>query len=141
VKWWSGGGLWDSLDHHGDGDVVVVGEILGFVSVLLEDGIEGVVTNNLSERFKSDGFDVIKGIGWSNIKGNSFNFVDWYSNILRELREILLSSSLNEASGLWCWVSNWLGSLGGVVVSGGLEESNTLMLLSTSLLVVMLVLK
>ena len=142
VKWWSGGGLWDSLDHHGDGDVVVVGEILGLVSVLLEDGVEGVVTNNLSERFKSDGFDVIKSVGWRNVESNSFNFIDWDGDVLGELVEILLSLSLgaDESGGLWSWMggSSWLG---GIVVSSGLEESDTFVLFSSRLLVVMFVLK
>ena len=29
--------LYDALDHDGDGDVIVVGEVLGFVSILLLD--------------------------------------------------------------------------------------------------------
>ena len=142
VKWWSGGGLWDSLDHHGDGDVIVVGEILGFVSILLEDGVEGVVTNNLSERFKSDGFDVIKAIGWGNFKVDCLNFIDWYHNFLGELVEIVLGLSfgVNENSGFWGWVSGGLGDIG-FGASLGLDESNTSVLLLTSFLVVMFVLK
>ena len=143
VKWWSSGGLWDSLDHHGDGDVVVVREILSLVSVLLEDGVEGVVTNNLSERFKSDGFNVIKSVGWGNVESNCFNFIDWDGHILGELVEILLSLSfgVNESSGFRSWMGGLGSWLGGIVVSSGLEESDTLMLSLTRLLVMMLVLK
>ena len=139
----SGGGLWDSLDHHGDGDVVVVGKILSLVSVLLEDGVEGVVTNNLSERFKSDRFDVIKSVGWGNVESNSFNFIDWDSNVLGELVEILLSLSfgVNESGGFRSWMGGLGSWLGGIVVSSGLEESDTFVLFLTRLLVVMLVLK
>jgi len=142
VKWWGGGGLWDSLDHHGDGDVIVVGEILGFVSILLEDGVEGVVTNNLSERFKSDGFDVIKAIGWGNFKVDCLNFIDWYHNFLGELVEIVLGLSfgVNENSSFWGWVSGGLGDIG-FGASLGLDESNTSVLLLTSFLVVMFVLR
>jgi len=41
--------VWGSLDHHGDGDVVVVGWVLLLVSIVLSDGVEGVVTNDLSK--------------------------------------------------------------------------------------------
>jgi len=48
----SGGDLRDSLDHHGDSDVVVVSGVLLLISVLLEDGVEGVVADDLSERLE-----------------------------------------------------------------------------------------
>jgi len=139
MKWWSGGGLWDSLDHHGDGDVIVIGEILGFVSILLEDGVEGVVTNNLSERFESNRFDVIKTIGWGNFKVNSFNFIDWYHNFLGELVEVVLGLSFGVNENLSFW--GWVGGLGGVGINDGLDESNTFVLPFTRLFVVMLVLR
>jgi len=109
VKWWSSGGLWDSLDHHGDGDVVVVGEVLGFVSILLEDGVEGVITNNLSEGLKSNGLDVIESIGWGNLQGDGLDLIDWDINHLGEFIEVILGLSLggDKVGSLWC--SGWLG--------------------------------
>ena len=44
VSCWGSGGLgWSSSDHHGDGDVIVVRGILGFISVLSSDGVEGII--------------------------------------------------------------------------------------------------
>merc|ERR1719327_1370076 len=43
-----------SLDHHRNGNIVVVGWVLDFVSILLSDGLKGVVSNDLSEGLKSD---------------------------------------------------------------------------------------
>jgi len=44
----------NSSNHHGDGDVVMVIGILNLVSILAEDGSEGIITNNLSESLKGD---------------------------------------------------------------------------------------
>ena len=51
---------WLSLDHHGNGDIVVIRWVLDFVSILLSDGLEGVVTNDLSECLKSDAVSTSK---------------------------------------------------------------------------------
>ena len=78
VGGWGSSGLdWLSLDHHGDGNVVVVGGVLGLVSVLLSDGLEGIVTNDLSEGLESDGVDLIEGIGWGDLEGKSSLLIDW----------------------------------------------------------------
>lgn len=78
VSGWSSGGLnWLSSDHHGDGNVVVVGGVLGLVSVLLSDGLEGVVTNDLSEGLEGDGVDLIKSVGWGDLEGKSSLLIDW----------------------------------------------------------------
>merc|ERR1719454_2549470 len=72
------GGLdWLSLDHHGDGNVVVVRGVLGLGSVLLSDGLEGIVTNNLSERLEGDGVNAIEGVGWGNLEGESSLLINW----------------------------------------------------------------
>jgi len=55
---------WLSLDHHRDGNIVVVRGVLLFVSLLSSDGVEGVVSNDLSEGLESDALDLIQGIGW-----------------------------------------------------------------------------
>jgi len=80
--WGSSGLNWLSLDHHGDGDVVVVGGVLGLGSVLLSDGLEGVITDNLSERFKGDGVNAIEGVGWGNLKGEGSLLINWDGNEL-----------------------------------------------------------
>ena len=80
---WSSGGLnWLSLDHHGDGDVVVVGGVLGLSSGLLSDGLESIITNNLSERLQGNRADGIEGIGWGNLQGEGSLLIDWYVNFL-----------------------------------------------------------
>jgi len=120
VSGWSSSSLWwDSLDHHGDSDVVVIGNILLLVSVSLQDGVEGVVTNNLSETLKSDGFNGIEVVGWGNLEGDSFNLINWDINVLGLLIELILGSSLGveESSSSWCWFLGcwlfgcWLGSV------------------------------
>jgi len=78
VSSWSGSSFsWLSSDHHGDGDVVVVGDVLSLVSVLLSDGLEGVVSDDLSERLKGDGVNLIKNVGWGNLEGKSSLLVNW----------------------------------------------------------------
>jgi hypothetical protein len=61
---------------------------------------------------------------------------------LGELVEIVLGLSfgVNENSGFWGWVSGGLGDIG-FGASLGLDESNTSVLLLTSFLVVMFVLR
>ena len=81
-SWGSGGLNWLSLDHHGDGNVVVIAGVLGLSSGLLSDGLEGVVTNNLSERLEGNGVDGIEGIGWGDLKGEGSLLIDWHVNVL-----------------------------------------------------------
>ena len=54
LKWWSRLLFWDSLDHHADSNVVVVRRVLLLISILLQDGVEGIITNNLSETLEGD---------------------------------------------------------------------------------------
>ena len=76
----SSGGLWDSLNHDGKGDVVVVGDILGLISGSLKDGVEGVVANNLSEGLEGNGFDSIEGISGGNSEVDSLDLINWDIN-------------------------------------------------------------
>ena len=73
-----GGGLWGSLDHDGKGHVVVIGDILLLVSSSLKDGVEGVVSDDLSERLEGHGLNGIGGVGWVNLQANSLNLIDWH---------------------------------------------------------------
>jgi len=86
----SGNGLWISLDHHGHGHIVVISWIFLFGSVLLQDGVEGVVTDDLSECLQSDGLDVVKFIGGGGLNTNGFNFIDWDLNELGSFVDVLL---------------------------------------------------
>jgi hypothetical protein len=88
-RWGSGGLNWLSLDHHGNGDVVVVGGVLGFSSGLLSDRLESVITNNLSERLEGNGVNGIEGVGWGNLEGEGSLLIDWYVNFLGLLLEDL----------------------------------------------------
>jgi len=55
---------WFSLDHHGDGNIVVIGWVLDFVSILLSNGFEGIIANDLSEGLERNAVNHIKCIGW-----------------------------------------------------------------------------
>jgi hypothetical protein len=50
ISWlWVDSGLWASLNNNSHADFVVIRHILGLISVSFEDGVEGIITNNLSE--------------------------------------------------------------------------------------------
>ena len=72
--------LWVSLDHDGHGDVVVVGHILGLLSGSVEDGVEGIVTNNLSEGFEGDGLDGVKTIEGVDGEVDGLDLINWDVN-------------------------------------------------------------
>ena len=73
---------WLSLDHHGNGNIVVVGWILDLVSILLSDGLESVVSDDLSEGLKSDAVNDIESVGWGNLEGEGSLLIDWNRNEL-----------------------------------------------------------
>ena len=72
--------LWVSLDHDGHGDVVVVGHILGLLSGSVEDGVEGVVTNNLSEGFEGNGLNGVKTVEGVNGEVDGLDLINWDIN-------------------------------------------------------------
>ena len=74
--------LWDSSDHHANGNIVVVRSVLLLISVFLQDGVEGVVSDNLSETFEGNRLDVVEVVGWGDIKGNGFDLIDWDIEVL-----------------------------------------------------------
>ena len=82
---------WFSLDHHGDGDVVVIGWILDLVSILLSNRFEGIVTDDFSECLESDAVNDIECIGWGDLEGKSSLLIDWNRN---ELRVSLVNSCI-----------------------------------------------
>ena len=78
--WWGMGGLWVSLDHDGHGDVVVIGHILGLLSLSVKDRVEGVVTNNLSEGLEGNGLDGVKAEKGVNGEVNGLDLINWDVN-------------------------------------------------------------
>ena len=73
-------GLWVSLNHNSHGDVVVIRHILGLISVSLEDGVEGIVTNNLSEALEGNGLDGIEVVKSVNLEVNGLDLINWDIN-------------------------------------------------------------
>ena len=72
--------LWVSLDHDSHGDVVVVRHILGLLSGSVEDGVEGIVTNNLSEGFEGNGLDGVEAIESVNGEVDGLDLINWDVN-------------------------------------------------------------
>jgi hypothetical protein len=111
VGWWVSNILWDSSDHHGDSDVVVVRLIFLLISVLLEDRVECVVSNDLSETLKSNRLDVVEIVSWGDIEGNGFDLIDWDIEVLGPFSPLGSISSFGSDEGFGSWgrfVSNWL---------------------------------
>jgi hypothetical protein len=134
--------FWDSSDHHRDGDVVVVRGVFLLISISFSNGVEGVITNNLSERFEGNRLDVIKIVGWANVNSDWFDLINWDIEVLGPFLPLgsILSFGSNEGSTSWgrFW-GGWLGS--GLCVQHG--DSNVLSLswfLSVFLVVLLVVL-
>ena len=137
VSHWSWGKFkWLSLNHHRDGNIVVIGWVLDFVSILLSNGFERVIADDLSEGLQGNAVNNIERIGWGNLKGDGLNLIDWNVNWLGVLLEVILSLGLNEAAG------SWSHSVGGVSI--GLHEASVLIamlvvvLLASSLVVLLM---
>jgi len=125
VSWWVSNIFWDSSDHHGDGDIVVVGSIFLLISISFSNGVEGVITNNLSETFEGNRLDVIEIVGWANVKGDSFDLIDWDIDVLGPFLPFsgILSFGGEEVIGSW---SGFAGNLGlSLDWSSGWNHSNT----------------
>ena len=110
-------GLWVSLDHHGHGDVVVVGHVLGLPSVSVKDGVEGVVTNNLSEALEGNGLDGVEVVKSVNLDVNGLDLINWDINE-SWVGGLNSGVNLNEVGGSWGVWSNlgdefWGGNLNG----------------------------
>jgi len=73
----NGVGLWDSLDHDGKGDVVVIRDIFLLISGSLQDGVEGVVSDDLSEGLEGNRLNDILRVGWVNFQGDGLDLIDW----------------------------------------------------------------
>jgi len=110
-------GLWVSLNHNSHGDVVVIRHILGLISVSLEDGVEGIVTNNLSEALKGNGLDGVEVVKSVNLEVNGLDLINWDINE-SWVGGLNSGVNLNEVGGSWGVWSNlgdefWGGDLNG----------------------------
>jgi len=100
VSWWVSNIFWDSSDHHADGNIVVVRLVFLLISVFLQDGVEGVVTDDLSETFEGNRFDVVEIVGWRDSDGNWFNLIDWDIEVLGPFSPFSSISSFSSNKGL-----------------------------------------
>jgi len=78
--WWNMSFFWVSLNHNSHGDVVVVGHIFGLLSGSIEDRVEGIITNNLSETLESDRLDGIKVVEGVNLELDGLDLINWDIN-------------------------------------------------------------
>jgi len=106
--------LWSSLDHHGEGNVIVVRDVLGLISGSLQDGVEGVVANNLSEGLEGNRLNDILVVSWVDLQGDGLNLIDWHVNGLSELIEWVGFGGDEGRLGWGSWLNwgSWLSSHG-----------------------------
>ena len=109
----NGGGLWDSLDHDGKGDVVVIRDIFLLISGSVKDGVEGVVSDNLSEGLEGNGLNNILRVGWVNLQGDGLDLIDWDIGGLTEGIEWVSLGSEELGLGWGSWFGWSSGDLGG----------------------------
>ena len=108
----------------------MVRNVLLLISITLENGVEGVITNDLSETFESNRFDNIVNICWRNLKSNSSDLIDWNIDVLRVLLEgsIIWSLGGNEAVGSWSILWLLSESCGGLWSFDFLDLNSSLVL-------------
>lgn len=108
----------------------MVRNVLLLISITLEDGVEGVITNDLSETFESNRFDNIVNICWRNLESNSSDLIDWDIDVLRVLLEgsIIWSLGGNEAMGSWSILWLLSESCGGLWCFDFLDLNSSLVL-------------
>jgi len=92
--------LWDSSDHHANSNIVVVRGVFLLISVFLQDGVEGVISDDLSETFEGNRLDVVEVVGWRDLKGNGFNLIDWDIEVLGPFLPLSSISSFGVEEGL-----------------------------------------
>jgi len=78
----------NSSDHHADSDIIMIIGVLNFISVLAEDGSEGIVANNLSESLKGDGVNNISVEVRVASHVDGVNLINWDHEWLRVLHHI-----------------------------------------------------
>ena len=68
---------WLSSDQCAQSDIVIVRGVLSLGSILLSDGLKGIIANDLSESLESNGVYLINSVSWRNLKSQGSLFVDW----------------------------------------------------------------
>ena len=76
----------------------MIGWIFLLISVLLQDRVEGIITDNLSETLESNRLNTVKMISWGNLESDGFNLIDWDIDWHGVLVEVILSLSLDEVA-------------------------------------------
>jgi hypothetical protein len=86
----------------------VIRNVLLLISITLEDRVEGIITNNLSETLESDRLNNIVNVCWGNLEGNGSNLIDWNINVLRVLLEGSIVGTLGGDKAVRSWSKLWL---------------------------------
>ena len=109
------------------------------ISVLLEDGVEGVVSNDLSETLEGNRLDVIEIVGWGDIKSNGFDLIDWDIELLGPFSPLsgIGGFGSEHSGGSWSRFGGWLS--GNNWSDNGLSNLNSNVLFLSWLFVVVLV--
>ena len=56
----------------------MIRDILLLISLSCQNGVEGIVTNNLSEGLKGNGLNGVWAIGWVNLQSNGLDLINWH---------------------------------------------------------------
>jgi hypothetical protein len=86
----------------------VIRNVLLLISITLEDRVEGIITNNLSETLESDRLNNIVNVCWGNLEGNGSNLIDWNIDVLRVLLEGSIVGTLGGDKAVRSWSKLWL---------------------------------
>ena len=68
------------------------------ISILLQDGVEGIISDNLSETLESNGLNLIEVVGWGNLKSNGLNLINWNIDWHGVSVKVILGMGLNETA-------------------------------------------
>jgi len=79
----------------------VIRWILLLISVLLQDGIEGIISDNLSETLESNRLNSVEVVGWGNLQSDSLDLINWDVHWHGVGIEVALSLGLDEGAGGW----------------------------------------
>jgi len=106
--------FWDrsfSCDHQWNSNIVVVIWIFCFISITFQNWIESVITNNLSEGFKSDRINLVTWYCWSYGKSKSLWVLNWnWNKLLASSIYFIFNQSLlfwNFSTGFWCGLNDF----------------------------------
>lgn len=85
--------------------------IFSFISITFQNWIESVITNNLSEGFKSDRINLVTWYCWSYGKSKSLWVLNWnWNKLLASSIYFVFNQSLlfwNFSTGFWCGLNDF----------------------------------